>query len=67
MPSCYNTCATKLKENFCLATTLLFYILQKFYMLKAENCLKIQNHTTFQDSKLSITSYNGPQLQTFQI
>lgn len=55
------------QKNFCMATILLFYIPQKFYVVKAENYLKIQNHTSFQDSKLSVTRYNGPQLQTFHI
>lgn len=37
MPSCYSTCviATKLTENFCMTTILLFYILQKFYCVKS--------------------------------
>jgi len=38
---------------------------KSFTVLKAEYCLKIQNHISFQDSKLSVASYNGPPLQTF--
>jgi hypothetical protein len=46
----------KAKENFCMTTMLLFYIVQIITLNDAENFSKINCHTPYQESIRSVTS-----------